>query len=194
MNYKTSLTRRLNFWWIFLVGGITLVLLSLVFFINPLAGLRGISVFIGIATFILGFGQMIFAATNRKRIHSWGWVFTSGFIDLVVGIFLITTPEISVALLPVLIALWLFLRGAVAISLSIEVKRNNRPNWSWIAFGGLLSIGFAVLAILHPVFTSISFMVLIGISTLFAGIALLLIGFSIRELADELDDMLDDDD
>lgn len=96
-----------------------------------------------------------FAAGNKKTISSWGWYLAGGIIDLLIGIYLVFYPLVSMELIPFIVALWLMFRGFTLCGYSTDLKRYGTKDWGgiwclafWLFFALWLSSGNLDLVLL----------------------------------------------
>jgi len=60
-------------WWILLLKGIVIVILSIYIFLNPGIAVLGLSLFIGLALLISGLITTITSISYRKEVQNWKW-------------------------------------------------------------------------------------------------------------------------
>ena len=72
---------------------------------------------------VSGILEVFFAAGNKKTISSWGWYLAGGIIDLLIGIYLVFYPLVSMELIPFIVAFWLMFRGFTLCGYSTDLKR-----------------------------------------------------------------------
>ncbi|TNF42876.1 MAG: hypothetical protein EP311_04425, partial [Cytophagales bacterium] len=89
-------------WWVLLIKGIILILLSFYIFQHPVEALVGLALYIGIATLMTGF-LLIFTSLSGPKDQNWGWRLAWGIMDVIFGYILIATPGITAAVLPFLV-------------------------------------------------------------------------------------------
>ena len=101
-----------------------------------------LSLLVGLLYIIVAIYLMFaFALANKKGISSWGWYLAGGIIDLILGIFLMASPGLSMEVLPFVLAFWLMFRGFSATGYSMDLKRYGTRNW----VHGLRYLGYPLL-------------------------------------------------
>ena len=70
---------------------------------------------------VSGLFEIAFALANKKGISSWGWYLAGGIIDLILGIFLMASPGLSMEVLPFVLAFWIMFRGFSATGYSMDL-------------------------------------------------------------------------
>ena len=66
-------TTLLKNWWIPLLKGIILIILSILVFMHPGGAILGLALYIGIAFLMAGIVIVISAFSYRNKIKGWGW-------------------------------------------------------------------------------------------------------------------------
>lgn len=98
-------------WWTSLLLGIVYIIVALWLMFSPLSSYVALSIVFSISMLISGILEIIFSLSNRKGVPSWGWYLVGGIIDLILGIYLIAYPMVSMEVIPFIIAFWLMFRG-----------------------------------------------------------------------------------
>ena len=83
--------------------------LGLMFF--PFNGYAALSILFSISMLVSGLLEIAFAVSNRQRVSSWGWYLAGGVIDMILGLYLVTYPVLSMEVIPFIIAFWLMFRA-----------------------------------------------------------------------------------
>ena len=94
-------------WWTSLLLGIVYIIVALWLMFSPVSTYVALSIIFSVSMLISGILEIIFALSNRKGVPSWGWYIVGGLIDLVLGIYLIAYPMVSMEVIPFIIAFWL---------------------------------------------------------------------------------------
>ena len=81
-----------------------------------------------------------FLPSATKIINSWGWYLAGGIIDLLIGIYLVFYPLVSMELIPFIVAFWLMFRGFTLCGYSTDLKRYGTKDWGWYLVFGILAI------------------------------------------------------
>ena len=112
-------------WWTSLLLGIVYIIVALWLMFSPVSTYVALSIIFSVSMLISGILEIIFALSNRKGVPSWGWYIVGGLIDLVLGIYLIAYPMISMEVIPFIIAFWLMFRGFSSTGYSIDLLSFN---------------------------------------------------------------------
>lgn len=185
MEKKVKFTKN---WWVLSIVGILITILGFWVYNNPIENYIGLSVLFSIIIFISGISEMFFAITNSKHIKGWGWLFSSGIFDLIIGLILLTNESLSMEILPIVFGIWLIFRGISQISKGILLKEALLKNWGWSIAGGLLVIIFGVMVSFSPQFGATSIIIWTSLTLILLGMATLLFSFIIKNLTDIYND------
>ena len=110
-------------WWLSLLVGLLYIIVAIYLMFAPLASYVALSILFSVSMFVSGLFEIAFALANKKGISSWGWYLAGGIIDLILGIFLMASPGLSMEVLPFVLAFWLMFRGFSATGYSMDLKR-----------------------------------------------------------------------
>ena len=127
-------------WWASLLLGIVYIIVALWLMFAPLSSYVALSIVFSISMLISGILEILFAVSNRKGVPSWGWYIVGGIIDVILGIYLIAYPMVSMEVIPFIIAFWLMFRGFSSTGYSIDLKRYGTRDWGWYMTFGILAI------------------------------------------------------
>ena len=110
-------------WWTSLLLGIVYIIVALWLMFSPVSTYVALSIIFRVTMLKSGILENILAFSNRKGVPRWGWYIVGGLIDLVLGIYLIAYPMISMEVIPFIIAFWLMFLGFSSTGFSIVEKR-----------------------------------------------------------------------
>lgn len=66
--------------------------------------------------------EIFHSVINLDIIHSWGWNLAGGIVSPIIGLLLLSIPEVSLVVFPFYVGFWLLFRSILAISISIGFK------------------------------------------------------------------------
>jgi len=181
MTNKITITKN---WWLLTILGILLTILGIWVYRNPVANYVGLSVLFSVIIFISGIFEITFALTNKKIIKSWGWIFTSGIFDLIIGIILMTKENLSMEILPIVFGIWLIFKGVSQIAKGFLLKDIHLSNWGWPIFGGIVISVFGFMVVYSPSFGAASVVVWTSLSLIILGVFTILFSFFIKNIQD----------
>ena len=108
-------------WWLSLILGILYIIVALCLLFAPGSSYIALSVIFSISMLISGIIEIIFSISNRRGISSWGWYLAGGIIDLILGIYLVAYPLLSMEVIPFIVAFWMMFRGFSATGYSMDL-------------------------------------------------------------------------
>ena len=170
-------------WWVLLIQGIILIILSIYIFNNPLDALKGISVWIGILILITGLvGIISWMAGDRDKRSSLLW----SFLTIVFGIVMLLNLFTTTRIVEILFGLWMVFLGLHFIEDGLVFKKHQSFRWATVIAGVLCIIAAVVL--IFDLGTGIGVSLFIGVQLLLAGIALVIFSFVKKELGTRIMD------
>lgn len=149
--------------WVLGLVGVVLVVLGALIVTRPLASLSLLAVYAGASCILSGVGEL--GRSDRP-----GWLrVTAGIVWMVVGVAVIAWLGVSIALLPVVLALLLVVGGIVDIP---RLRRGPLSARVLAAAWILAQIAIGVLALVWPDLTSVTVALLFGARTIVFGVTL----------------------
>lgn len=132
--------------WLSAIAGIILIILAVIFFLNPGISMYSLSVIIGVFLLIAGVSSVIAFFVDIDSPHA-GWTLVSGLIELLVAWTILVWPVITTLTIPYVFAFWAIIVGISQFANSFTLKAYHFEDW-WLEtiFGVILSIiGFCIL-------------------------------------------------
>lgn len=169
-------------WWTSLLLGIVYIIVALWLMFSPLSSYVALSIVFSISMLISGILEIIFSLSNRKGVPSWGWYLVGGIIDLILGIYLIAYPMVSMEVIPFIIAFWLMFRGFSSTSYSIDLKRYGTRDWGWYMAFGILAIICALIILWQPAVGALYVVYMISFTFFIIGLFRVMLSFELRNL------------
>ena len=180
---ETSLFKN---WWLLTINGIAAIIFGLIAIFFPDVTLLVLIVYFGILAMFLGAFLMVGAVSNRKKTDMWSLWLVEGVVNLVIGLMLLTYPEVSVKIFLVLLAIWAILLGAIQIISVVGFWSMIRRRWL-LLLNGVLGIIFGILIISYPFEGAKVITVFIGIYTLILGIFSIVISQVMRKAREDFE-------
>ncbi len=163
-------------WWLPLVLGLLSVAAGVIVLIEPDNSLKVITIVIGI--FILLDGIMQIYLGLRHRVENHTMVALIGVLDLIIGIILIRHPIVGVTAVALFIGIWLAAAGVLRLIMAFEA-RGDRLGRALVGAIELLA-GIVIIASANIRLATLA--ILVGISFILNGIALIFLAFAMRSL------------
>lgn len=181
-NVISEIKHSIKNWWVSLLLGIVYIIVALCLLFSPLSSYMALSIIFSVAMFVSGILEITFALSNRKRVPSWGWYIVGGIIDLVLGLYLMIYPMVSMEVIPFIIAFWLMFRGFSSAGYSIDLKRYGTRDWGWYMALGIFSILCSMLILWQPAIGALYAVYMISFTFLLIGIFRIMISFELKNL------------
>ena len=166
-----------------MIQGIALIIMSIYVLNNPLNALKGISVWIGVLIFftgIVGIISWLFADRDAREIGSLVW----SLITFVLGILMLMHLFATTRMITILFGLWMVFLGLHFIESGLIFKK-HQPFRRTTVIAGLICI-FAAVVLIFNLGTGAGASLFIGVQMLLGGIALIIISFARKEMANNL--------
>ncbi len=176
----------IKYWYLSLIIGVLFILLGFWIFRTPLEAYITLAILFSISFFVNGIIEIIFSISNRKELSSWGWFLTTGIIDFLFGLWLMTSPELSVAVLPIYLGLMLLFRSVTAIGFSFELQSYGSKQWGWLLALGALGMLFSFILIWNPIVAGITIVFWTAMAFIIYGFSRVVISFRFKKLKSEI--------
>jgi uncharacterized membrane protein HdeD (DUF308 family) len=169
-------------WWWFIIKGLLLITAGAAIFARPLEGYVGLSILFSIVILGVGLTQIFFSIGNSELLRGWGWTFASGIIDVVIGIYLLSYPIITMATLPYIVGFWLMFRSFYLMGSSFDLKTVGVSGWGWLLAGGILVLMLAFGILYYPATGAVSIIAYSASAFFVAGIFNIVLAFKFRTI------------
>ena len=169
-----------DYWWIFLLRGIFLVILALLAFLMPGVTFTTLILFLGAYLLVDGIFTTVAAINARKMVSTWGWWLVSGLAGIFIGIITFFNPFATGIALLYLVAFWIIVAGVAEIAIAIRLRHEIKGE-GWYIAAGVLTVIFGILIMANPAVGVITLTFLFGIYALIAGIVLISLGIRLRK-------------
>jgi uncharacterized membrane protein HdeD (DUF308 family) len=164
-----------NKWWVVLIQGILLIILSIFIFNNPAAVLAGISFWFGMIVLLAGLiGIINWAASTKQERKNMSLLWS--VLTLLFGILLLTHLVATMATLSFIFGWWVLACGVLLITNGWSIKATNSAGWIMIVVG-VLALLASIFMIFNIGLGAIAISTLLGWTVLLTGIALVVLSF-----------------
>ena len=167
-----------NWGWIALRGAVA-VLFGLLTLFRPGITLATLIMLFGAYALFDGIFMVISAIANRHGEPRWGTLLFGGLLGIAAGVVTFTWPGLTAVILLSVIAAWAILMGIFEVAAAIRLRKQLDGEWALI-FAGLLSVAFGFFVVMRPRTGALAIVLWIGLYALMSGIALLSLGFRLR--------------
>ena len=181
-NIFSKAVSTVKHWWLFLLTGILLIVGSIWVFLTPVESYVNLAWIFSILVLVTGISYVIFSISNRKELEEWGWYLTGGIFEIVMGIILVSYPDLTIIMLPLFVGFWLMFRGAQIIAASPKLKEYRFINWGWLMLLGIALTIVSFLMILDPLFGFLNVVYITSVALLLLGIANIMLSLKLKEI------------
>ena len=130
---------------------------------------------------LLMFGLTLLVKNKKDQICS----IMEGGIDILMGILIISGPNITSTYFLALIMIWISIMGLLQIYDGYRI-RNLLNHWWILMFNGFLAVLFAVLVFSQSFNSGLTLAILIGLQALVLGSFLIISSIKLKQLVDEI--------
>lgn len=161
-------------WWLAVGLGVLSIIVGAVVLAKPDDSLRAFAVIAGIFILLDGIVELVAAA--GRRTSNRGLVVLLGLLNLIVGILLIRHPIAGVQAIALFIGIWLVAAGMIRFVMAFDTKGDRLGRFLIAAIEAIF--GIVIIASPHIGFTTLA--LLVGISFIANGIAIVVFGILLR--------------
>jgi len=168
-----------------IVGGVVFLVIGVVLLAWPKESFKALAVIIGIGFVIGGIAHVLDALVTHRAGSYWGLLLARGALDVIVGLFAIVYPDITVALVAIFVGADLIVGGVIQIVVSrrasTEVELRSRFLWR-----GILWIVGGLVIIALPSASITLFAWIVGFFFVLSGLMMLVVGFQLGKAERQL--------
>ena len=169
-------------WWVFLVGGIALVLFGVLALINPAVALLVLSIYF--AASVMVHGLVSTAGALQHRDHEGWWVILlMGLLGVGVGLYALLNPPVSMAAFVYLVAFMAIFLGVSLGMLGYRIRQQTDREWM-LYLTAALSLLWGLFIVLQPAAGALSVVYTIATWALVIGVLKILFALKARKLTD----------
>lgn len=181
-NLLKSVASSVKHWYIPLILGIVLIALGIYIFTVPLETYVTLSILFSVSFVTSGIFDIFFSIQNSKTLKGWGWYLVSGILSLVMGLYLMMYPGISISILPFVVGFTVMFRSFYLLGISFDLKDAGIPNWGNLTFTSILGIILSFLLLANPVFSGMSLVTLTAFAFIFVGISSVILSVNLKRV------------
>ena len=172
----------MKYWWLILLKGIILILLSIYVFGHPVGALLGLAVYLGTALLLTGIFLIAAALSTRDTDDQWGWRLTEGILDVIFAIILLANPAVTATVFPFVVGFWMIFYGIMIFTGSFGLKKSGEGTWWLNLIVGILTVfmGYVIMSDFLAGTAAITFW--IGTGILLFGIVNVVIALNLRKV------------
>lgn len=169
-----------KYWWSFFVRGVIAIMLGLAAIMLPGITLELLAILL--AAFFIADGVFSLAASigGKKLDSRWWLLLLEGLAGILIGVFTIIWPALTVLILVIFVGFWALLTGILEITAAVKLRHEIQGEWL-LALSGIISILFGLIMFVSPGAGAVALVWIIGAYALFFGISLILLGLKLRK-------------
>lgn len=174
------MTRAMPRWlpWSYILRAIAAIILGILMFVFPLAGLASFVLLFGIFSIADGVMALVAAfARPRGRKVDWGMLL-HGLVSLAIGAMFLLFPGLSLAAFVLAVAAWMLVIGIAVLASSASWRRDVAHPWIPLLLA-VFSILFGGYLFLFPLTGIAAIPLALGVYALLWGVLMLGIGYEL---------------
>lgn len=166
-----------------LVEGVLLVMFGLAAIAFPIFASIAAAILLGWILIACGIAGLFGAFSAKPHLH-FGWSLVSSLVAIAAGVIAAFYPLAGIMSLALIIAAWLVLDGISSLMIGLNLRRGGGRSWGWSVLSTVVDwlLG-ALIVVLAPIGGSLIVGLIVGIDLVMGGVALLMIGASLRRVA-----------
>ncbi len=165
-----------------LVLGILMVILGIAMISTPIANTLVMTYVVCALMLVLGIAEIVFYCMHRKSMAVSGWALADGIISAVLGLWLISRPDLQVEVTIMLFTFWVLFTGVTRTASSFAAKDAGIHGWGWILAAGIVGILVGLYLMFHPLLAALSVGMVLPIAFIGQGVSMVIGFFSKDEL------------
>jgi uncharacterized membrane protein HdeD (DUF308 family) len=165
-------------WYMLLIKGIIMVVLSMFIFFNPEGTLKAVAFYLGIAFLISGILLFIRHVPGKNEGAAWSRNKAEGVADLVIGLLLIVAPMLMAAIIPFIIGIWAAYYGVLII---IDSFRGT-VDGALKLISGVIILLLSYVLMFKPLLLGLTIIIWLGILLLVYGIINIFLAIRLNQL------------
>jgi len=183
------LQTMLKKWWVILLQGILMIILSVFIFNNPAAVLAGISLWFGLIVLLVGMVGVIGWFAGSKEDREPGSLIWS-IVTALFGLVMLTNIFATMKVVTIIFGIWMLVTGYNLFSSGWPRRRDGLVGWILVIIGAICVIGsFMMITNIGAGATGVS--TILGIQVLLAGIALIILSFVKKAVVNRVEDKIE---
>lgn len=182
MNTTEKIKGKGQILWATLLKGILLIVLGIWMLTMPRESFEAMAFVIGLIVLLGGVGETLFSYRIRRQHGEWGWNFSGGLIDIIIGIILMVSPMTILVVIAIFVSFWLILFSILLIRKSITMKQLGRSNWTINLIFGVVLLLLAVALIWHPQAVGLTMVFWLAFAFLSLGVFRIILAFQAGNL------------
>lgn len=179
------LQTMLKKWWLILLQGILMIILSIFIFNNPVAVLAGISLWFGVIVLFVGVAGVIgWAVASKEERESVSLIWS--ILTALFGLLMLMNVFATMKAVTIIFGIWLLVTGYHILTSGWSRREDGWMGWLMVIVG-VLSMIAGLMMIMNIGTGAVGVSTLLGVSVLLAGIALVLLAFVKKAVVNKIE-------
>jgi uncharacterized membrane protein HdeD (DUF308 family) len=170
-------------WWIFVLSGVSWMLFSLIIFRFSWVSVLAVGVLFGCVAVIAGFFEFAAASVSVGGWKALRYVLGTAFIAI--GVLAFLTPGGTFVAMAAVVSFFFLAAGAFDVVAALATRTGNSVWWFQL-LAGVAQIALGFWAAGNWSRSAVLLVAWIGASTMFRGVAMIVLGFKLHALRQEL--------
>ncbi|ULQ57180.1 DUF308 domain-containing protein [Flavihumibacter rivuli] len=162
-------------WWVILIQGILMILLSFYIFNNPGVVLTGISLWISILVLGAGIAGLVAWLVSEKEDRDTGALLWS-IATILFGILMLGNLFITMKTVTLFFGAWMAMTGWMLASTGWELRSVSNSGWALLIIG-VLSLIAGIMMFFNMGMAATGISTILGLQVLMAGIGMIILAF-----------------
>ncbi len=184
-NIFKTIENSVNYWFLYLIGGIIFVAVGIYIFLAPIPSYDALALLFGITVLFTGLLDLIFSLANRKTMANWGWHLAVSLVAVFFGAVMVAKPEISIKVLPFLLGFYFLFRSIMGMGTALDLKNANNKKWRSSMALAVLGFLFAMVLFLDPMLAGMSAISWVGLALITLGLMAIYNSWQFRILGEQ---------
>ncbi len=175
-----------RYWWGMLLLGVAIFIAGILTLAYPGESYLSLTILFAILMLVSGAMQLVVAFTERY-MSSRVWTAVLGALEVILGLVLLANPDITALMLPIILGIWLMIRGVGLIGIASEMSRFHIPGMVWTVILGVLLVICSLAILFQPLLFGMTAVVIwVGSAFLIEGATITIFAFQLFNLRNRL--------
>lgn len=143
-----------------------MIVVAILLIAKPVAFLSLVIILFSIGIILEGLAHIFNYIFLSKEEKAFSYDIIEGIFSMIAGILMLAWKERVMAIFPILISIWIMMKGVVRIQFGFQLKNMDEKSWIGVLILGILSFGFGLVIFFHPLQTIMTLTVFSGIMLL----------------------------
>jgi uncharacterized membrane protein HdeD (DUF308 family) len=169
-------------WYLPLISGLIFIVIGIYAFTTPVKAFGALALFFALTFVVSGLAEIFYAISNKEELDNWGWALFGGVLDLVIGLLLLSRPEVSALVLSFFVGFAIMFRSILGMAWSLEMRKYGAPDWVGLIVISILGLVFSIILIGNPGIAGLTIVIWTALAFVSIGFFQLFISFRLRKL------------